>query len=155
MLGFDGAQSLDIVGPLEVFAVAERLFPASYSTEIVAPADGRFTTNSGIAIAPDRAISRCRGAIDTLVVAGGLGVHAAARDAALVRWVARAAERSRRVTSVCTGAFLLAEAGLLEGRRVTTHWASAGLLAERHPSLERRAGQHLRPRRRDLDLGRA
>ena len=135
-LGFDGVQSLDVVGPLEVFAVAERLFPGAYTTEIVAPADGRFTTNSGIAIAPDKAISGCRGAIDTLVVAGGRGVHAAARDAGLVRWIARAAGRSRRVTSVCTGAFLLAAAGLLDGRRVTTHWASAELLAERHPSLE-------------------
>ncbi len=85
---------------------------------------------------PDRSTHACRGAIDTLVVAGGLGVREALRDEALVRWVREAAGRSRRVTSVCTGAFLLAEAGLLDGRRVATHWGSADRLAKRYPALE-------------------
>jgi transcriptional regulator GlxA family with amidase domain len=70
------------------------------------------------------------------VVAGGRGVKAAVEDERLVAWLKAAAERSRRVTSVCTGAFLLAQAGLLEGRRVTTHWASCDELARRHPDVE-------------------
>ena len=124
LLAFPDAQSLDFVGPLEVFGIAERLAPGRYSVEVVAPSAEPFATNSGLTVAPDRSTAACRGPIDTLVVAGGLGVRAAMRDESLVRWVARAAERSRRVTSVCTGAFLLAEAGLLDGRRVATHWAS-------------------------------
>lgn len=135
LLAFPGAQTLDFVGPLEVFSTAERLRPGSYSTEVVAPAGKPLTTSSGLSVAPDRSTAACRGPIDTLVVAGGTGVREAVGDAALVRWVTRAAARSRRVTSVCTGAFLLAEAGLLDGRRATTHWASADRLRERHPGI--------------------
>ena len=91
---------------------------------------------SSVALYPDRTIDRCKGPIDTLLVAGGLGVHAAAEDTRLVSWVRAAAARSRRVGSVCTGAFLLAEAGLLDGRRATTHWASCDELARRHPEVE-------------------
>ena len=134
LVGFEDAQSLDFVGPLEVFGIAERLAPGRYSVggrgrRAAAP----FATNSGLGVAPDRSTRACRGPIDTLVVAGGAGVRAAVRDRSLVRWVARAAGRSRRVASVCTGAFLLAEAGLLDGRRAATHWASADRLAERYP----------------------
>ena len=135
LLAFPDAQSLDFVGPLEVFAIAERLSPGRYTTEVVAPGGRPFATNSGLNVAPHRSTRACTGAIDTLVVAGGQGVRAALRDNALVQWIGRAATRSRRVTSVCTGSFLLAEAGLLEGRRVATHWASAGRLAERHPGI--------------------
>jgi len=135
LLGFPDAQALDFTGPLEVFAIAERLSPGRYSTELVAPGGRPFAATSGLTVAPDRSTAACRGPIDTLVVAGGLGVRAAMRDESLVRWVARAAERSRRVASVCTGAFLLAEAGVLDGRHVATHWASAGQLAERYPEL--------------------
>ena len=135
LLGFPGAQTLDFAGPLEVFSTADRLGPGRYCTEVVAPAGSPFATSSGLAVTPDRATAACRGPIDTLVVAGGTGVRAAVDDAALLSWLKRAAGRSRRVTSVCTGAFLLAEAGLLDGRRATTHWASADRLAERHPTV--------------------
>ena len=134
LLGFDGAQTLDFVGPLEVFSTADRLGLGSYSTEVVAPGDG-FDTSSGLAVGA-RPASSVRGRIDTLLVAGGLGVGAAARDERLVRWVRGAAGRSRRTASVCTGAFLLARAGLLDGLRATTHWASAARLAEQHPEVD-------------------
>src|SRR5581483_9886480 len=80
--------------------------------------------------------ARCRGPIDTLIVAGGFGVQDAVEDDLLVGWVRSAARRSRRVASVCSGAFLLAAAGLLDGRRATTHWAYCGELARRHPEIE-------------------
>ena len=73
---------------------------------------------------------------DTLIVAGGRGVHAASRDARLIRWVQRHAANSRRVASVCTGAFLLAAAGLLDGRRVVTHWAHCNELGQQYPALQ-------------------
>jgi len=136
LVAYEGIQSLDLTGPLEVFSTAERLAPGRYRTEIVARGGLGFRTNSGLRLTPDRSTSACRGEIDTLVVAGGLGVRESARDEDLVRWLHSAAGRSRRVTSVCTGAFLLGAAGVLEGRRVTTHWASAERLAERHPDVE-------------------
>jgi transcriptional regulator GlxA family with amidase domain len=71
-----------------------------------------------------------------MIVAGGMGVRAAEGDVELIRWIRSAARRSRRVTSVCSGSFLLARAGLLEGKTVTTHWASTEELARLHPELE-------------------
>jgi transcriptional regulator GlxA family with amidase domain len=135
ILGFSGAQSLDLVGPLEVFHTAERLGAGRYSTEVVAPGGRPFATSSRLTLTPDRSTEACRGPIDTLVVAGGTGVRAAESDPGLMRWLERSSRRSRRIASVCTGAFLLAGAGLLDGRRATTHWASAERLAAEHPSV--------------------
>jgi transcriptional regulator GlxA family with amidase domain len=135
LLGFEGIQSLDLTGPLEVFSSATRLGVGSYDTEVVAPGAAGFSTSSGLRIAPDRSAGACRGPIDTLLVTGGQGVSAAAGDERLVRWLRGAAGRSRRVASVCTGAFLIARAGLLNGRRATTHWASAEQLAAEYPSV--------------------
>ena len=84
---FEDAQSLDFVGPLEVFGIAERLAPGRYSVEVVAPGAAPFVTNSGLTVTPDRSTRACRGPIDTLVVAGGQGVRAAVRDSSLVSWV--------------------------------------------------------------------
>jgi transcriptional regulator GlxA family with amidase domain len=81
-------------------------------------------------------LGNVRGPLDTLVVAGGTGTARALEDRALVGLVKRAAGRARRVASVCTGAFLLAEAGLLDGRRATTHWSACARLAARYPQLE-------------------
>jgi transcriptional regulator GlxA family with amidase domain len=136
IVGFEDAQSLDISGPLEVFDVAERLSAGRYEHRVVSP-DGRpFRTGSALKIAPDSGFEDVDGPIDTLVVAGGTGVAAAARNRDFVDLVALTAERSRRVASVCTGAFLLAAAGLLDGRRAATHWSSTDLLAERHPQID-------------------
>jgi transcriptional regulator GlxA family with amidase domain len=131
---FPGVQPLDVIGPAEVFRSAATLVAGAYSVEVVAREAGPVRTTS-VGLVADRALARCRGAIDTLVVAGGPGSRGAARDEATVAWVRAAAGRSRRVASVCTGAFVLARAGLLDGRRATTHWASCDRLAGSHPAV--------------------
>ena len=133
---YPGIQSLDVSGPVEVFATAgfER-DREEYRIEVASPDGAPVRTSSGLSIGAEHAVNAVRGDIDTLVVAGGRGVHAAIEDASFVAAVARLAKRSRRVTSVCTGAFVLAEAGLLDGKRATTHWASCELLAERFPTV--------------------
>jgi transcriptional regulator GlxA family with amidase domain len=132
---FDGVQSLDVTGPLEVFSAAGRIARDPYEIEIVAASPDAVRSGSGLKLVPDRAIGSVRGPIDTLLVAGG-HVEDAARDERLTRWIARAAGRSRRVGSVCSGAFILAAAGLLDGRRAATHWSSAGELGDRFPGVE-------------------
>jgi len=92
-------------------------------------------SSGGIALAPVVAPADHRATVDTLMVAGGRGVQAAERDAELIAWIRETAGRARRVTSVCTGAFLLARAGLLDGRRATTHWDSCALLSRRYPAV--------------------
>ncbi len=137
LVGFPDVQALDLTGPSEVFSLADRNTGGGrYAIELVGP-DGRgLVTSSGLKLVPHRAIDACRGPIDTLIVAGGRGTRAAARDEHLIGWLRLAARRSRRVTSVCTGAFLLARAGLLDGRRATTHWAACAALHRTYPSIE-------------------
>lgn len=130
---FDGVQALDVTGPLEVFSQASRLGGEAYDATLV----GRGArTTSGLVLGPVAGLDEAPREVDTLVVAGGLGVADAEHDAELVAWIRAAAGRARRVTSVCTGAFLLARAGLLDGRRATTHWATCELLARRFPAVE-------------------
>jgi transcriptional regulator GlxA family with amidase domain len=139
---FDGFQSLDLTGPLEVFAGAEThrryhgLAAPAYTTTVVASSVEPVRASSGLTVVPDAAITTLRRPIDTLVVAGGDGARGALADPVLMRGVARLAGRSRRVTSVCTGAFVLAEAGLLDGRRATTHWSRCAELAARYPRVQ-------------------
>jgi transcriptional regulator GlxA family with amidase domain len=134
LVAFDGLQALDLIGPNEVFSVAARLSEGAYSVEIVAPKRG-FRSWSGVRMEADGTLAACRGPIDTLVVAGGDGVRAAQEDERLIAWLRRAAPRSRRVASVCTGAFLLARAGLLDGREATTHWSECRDLARLYPGV--------------------
>jgi transcriptional regulator GlxA family with amidase domain len=134
---FDQVQILDVTGPTEVFSQAERASERpEYALELVAPQAGPVTTSSGVQLTAERSLDSCRGAIDTLVVAGGLGTRAAAQDEHLVSWLRLATRRSRRVASVCTGAFLLARAGVLDSRRATTHWAACPALARSYPSID-------------------
>jgi transcriptional regulator GlxA family with amidase domain len=139
---FEGVQSLDVTGPMEVFSAAQQLIAASGRRErgyrvTVASNDGApFETSSGLQIVPAAGLAQTSGEIDTLIVAGGPGSGKASADTELLAWLTWAAPRARRVASVCTGAFVLAAAGLLDGRRATTHWASARALARRHPSIE-------------------
>jgi transcriptional regulator GlxA family with amidase domain len=139
LVAFDDLQSLDLTGPLEVFNGAERYRAAhrldapAYRTTVAAPTSEPLRTSSGLTIVPDVGLHRVRGRVDTLIVAGGSGVEAAIADRRFVADVASVARRARRVTSVCSGAFVLAEAGLLDGRRATTHWSRCDELAERYP----------------------
>jgi len=137
VLCFPGVQMLDVTGPSEVFSIAERIRRSSYALELVSSAgDDEVEASSGLRLLPDCTIKEAAdGSIDTLVVAGGPGVEEALGDERLIGWVADAARRSRRVTSVCTGAFLLAEAGLLDGRRATTHWSACEALSSRYPKV--------------------
>ena len=144
LVAFPDVQILDVTGPGEVFSLADRaaraagsaaVGPAGYSLELVAPDAGELAASSGLRLVADRTLEACRGPIDTLIVAGGRGVQAAARDPRLTDWLRLAARRSRRVASVCTGAFLLARAGLLDGRRATTHWNACAALARHYPSV--------------------
>jgi transcriptional regulator GlxA family with amidase domain len=136
ILAFPGVQPLDVVGPAEVFSGADAIAGGAYEIEVVAQTpDPIMTRTSGYGLAPKTTTDRCRGPIDTLIVAGGVGVVEAAEDEALIRWIRSAARRSRRVASVCSGTFLLARAGLLEGKKVTTHWSACAELARRHPEL--------------------
>jgi transcriptional regulator GlxA family with amidase domain len=139
------AQILDVTGPLEVFSTTSRELrrrrrrgaaDPAYRCELAAPRAGPLVTSSRIAVVAERSLSQLRGAIGTLLVAGGRGVEPALHDRALIARLRTLAGRSERVASVCTGAFLLAEAGLLDGRRVTTHWASCDDLQARYPALE-------------------
>jgi len=134
IVAFPGVQTLDVTGPAEVLRAATKLHPPGYEVAVVAPEEGPLRTST-VAIVPDSCLSACSGAIDTLIVAGGTGTRRAEDDDALINWLRKTAGRSRRVTSVCTGAFLLAKAGLLDGRRATTHWASCADLAERYPAV--------------------
>ena len=131
---YPGVQPLDVVGPGEVFHAAARLDPPGYAVEFVAPEKGP-VGSSTVGLVADRSLRGCRGPIDTLIVAGGTGVVDASADPATVSWLRSAAARSRRVCSVCSGAFLLAEAGLLDGRRATTHWAGCERLAELYDAI--------------------
>ena len=130
---FDRAQSLDVTGPLEVLHHASALVEDGYRVDLV----GRSArTSSGLSLAPLVAPEALAGAeLDTLLVAGGEGAREAGHAGDLVPWIAASAGRARRVASVCTGAFLLARAGLLDGRRATTHWAWCATLARRHPMV--------------------
>jgi transcriptional regulator GlxA family with amidase domain len=124
---FDGVQSLDVSGPAEVFAMA------GHRVTTVSTEGGAVRTQGGLTLLPDGNLASVRGPIDTLVVAGGEGTPAAVADHELIAWLRRAAGCSRRVTSVCSGAFLLAEAGLLDGRTATTHWSVCDTLARLYP----------------------
>jgi transcriptional regulator GlxA family with amidase domain len=135
IVGFASAQILDITGPLEVFSSASRFLPIPrYETEIVSSDGGPVLSSSGLEFA-SAPIDEVVGAIDTLVVSGGRDMDLVAADTRLVASIRRLATQSRRVTSVCSGAFLLAAAGLLDGRRATTHWAECALLQRDYPAV--------------------
>ena len=132
-LAYDDVQSLDVTGPVEVFSMACRHVPGAYAVEVLTPGGADVRTSSGLRLGGTPLDEE---PLDTLVVAGGVGVRAAVADDDLVAWVRRASGRARRTASVCSGTFLLARAGLLDGRRATTHWDSCEELARRFPAID-------------------
>ncbi len=139
MLAFPGVQLLDVTGPMQIFAsaneaLAARAMPHRYALSLVA-AERLVLTSAGLGLVatPFRSVRR---AVDTVIVPGGAGVDAAMADRRLLAWIRRRAGVAQRTVSVCTGAFLLAKAGLLDRRSAATHWARSAELARCFPSID-------------------
>lgn len=135
---FDGMQTLDAVGPAEVFSTASKLRGGGYRLLVASPTGEPIRTDSGLTLGADAAlldVTDGADEADTLIVAGGIGTWQASQDRAVLDGIRRLAESARRVCSVCTGAFLLASCGLLAGRRATTHWSACGYLASEYPDI--------------------
>ena len=131
---FADAQILDVVGPLQMLSgVNDEQETPAYRLTILAERKGEIVTTSGVKLVADGAWTDLPKAIDTMIVAGGDGTVAAVRNTVLLRAVRTAAKRARRIVSVCSGSFILAQAGLLKGKRATTHWRSADDLARIFP----------------------
>jgi transcriptional regulator GlxA family with amidase domain len=139
VLAFPSVQLLDVTGPLQVFASANDLAVEArgeppYVLRVVAQGGQSVPTSAGLGIAAGP-LPTVRAALDTLIVAGGPGVQDAAADPGLVAWLRKRANHARRVASVCTGAFLLAASGVLDGRRAATHWSFCDELARCFPAV--------------------
>jgi transcriptional regulator GlxA family with amidase domain len=143
ILIFDGVEVLDFAGPFEVFS-RTRLVPgtesrrsddsAPFDVFTVAPLATTITATGGLRIEPRHSLASAPG-IDLLVVPGGFGTRALVDDEPVIEWIRVRARNAKLVTSVCTGALLLARAGLLRGRAATTHWGALDLLAQVDPSI--------------------
>lgn len=139
ILAFPLVQLLDVTGPLQVFATAnDQVAQAGgvppYTIQVIAQNGRSVKASAGLSITAT-ALSPVEAELDTLIIAGGPGIDAAAADPMLVDWVRGRASQARRVASVCTGAFLLATAGVLDGRRAATHWSLCAELARRFPAV--------------------
>ncbi|MEH2513374.1 transcriptional regulator GlxA family with amidase domain [Nitrobacteraceae bacterium AZCC 1564] len=139
VLAFPAVQLLDVSGPLQVFATANELAVGAggarpYAPRVVARGGKPVISSAGLELAT-HPLSRTQTSLDTLLIAGGPGVRAAAVDRTITDWVRKRAARARRTASVCTGAFLLAAAGVLDGRRATSHWRYCDELARRFPNI--------------------
>jgi transcriptional regulator GlxA family with amidase domain len=134
IVGFPDAEVLDITGPAEVFGMANQLLARqAYEVTLGAADPEPLPTSGGLRLCVDHGLDRLPAGLDTVVASGGDGTRSAARDPRVLGWLQRASPVARRMTSVCSGAFLLAAAGLLDGRRATTHWSVCDELARRFP----------------------
>lgn len=131
---FDGVEELDFVGPWEVFTMAAQL-SIDVHVETLARSEDPVRCAKGMRVLPDRAMGLEAG-IDVLLVPGGQGTRRAVEDPAMIDWLRGVAPRCEWVSSVCTGALLLCEAGQAGGRRVTTHWSFVDSLRRRYPNTE-------------------
>ncbi|VFU07720.1 conserved protein of unknown function [Methylocella tundrae] len=144
ILAMPGVQLLDVSGPLDVFAEANaQSGREAYRLRVVASIDGPIRSSSGIQVLADLVVGQPAAPSDTLLIAGAPGLAEARFELSTLEWVRSEALAARRYGSVCTGAFLLAAAGLLDGRRVTTHWAAAKKVGFRLSGDSRRGGRHL------------
>jgi transcriptional regulator GlxA family with amidase domain len=140
-LAAPGTQILDVTGPFQVFVRAGEIHLREHPSQqppykVVLASTTRHkpvATSCGLMLTASETFRSLRGPVDTLLVAGGRGLEKAARDPGLLAWLCASARRVRRIGSICTGAFLLASAGLLDGKRVTTHWQWTAELAQRCP----------------------
>ncbi len=123
-------QILDVTGPLEVFSNI-----SDYEVTLVESEDGKLLSGNGIGLSGAVPRENISGQIDTLVIVGGPGAESGAYDESYVRWIADTAKQARRVASVCTGAFPLAAAGLLDGKQAVTHWKFCDRLAREYPKV--------------------
>jgi transcriptional regulator GlxA family with amidase domain len=131
IIGPPPVQVLDVTGPLEVFSNAP-----NYEIQLANPGLERtLQTNRGVVLADATPLADVHGPIDTLVIAGGPGAECGSYDPNFINWIAKVARQSRRVASICTGAFLLAEAGLLNGKQAVTHWSFCDRLAREYPKV--------------------
>lgn len=133
ILGFSGVQALEAVGPYDVFTHAAQLTEGGYRVTIASITGEPATTVSGLTLAS--AAMPEPEAIDTLVLPGGAGVHAARSNPETMVGIKAASRRARRILAVCTGAFFAAQAGLLDGHRATTHWSEADRLSREFPTV--------------------
>jgi transcriptional regulator GlxA family with amidase domain len=140
LIGFDGVMALDLVGPIDAFTSAmieegDGVSRPCYETVIIG-LDGKcFSSESGVLFKPHTTLRQAP-ALDTLIIPGGRGLRKPKTQAVVAEWVKSRAAKIRRIASVCTGVYGLAAAGLLEGRRVTTHWRHARDVAQRFPNLK-------------------
>jgi transcriptional regulator GlxA family with amidase domain len=142
MLGFADCQILDVTGPLEILASANELNPDApppYEIVLVAEEAGALTTTAGVSLIAHRAYrdvtAKEMAGVHTFMVAGGNGTLKALRTPGLIAFVKRAAKAAKRVTSVCSGSAILAEAGLLDGKRATSHWNAVESIARAYPQV--------------------
>ena len=149
LLAYDDMQALDLTGPLDVFGAANALASGMppYDLHVIGVHAGAVHAENGLAILPACSIDDAP-PLDTLLIPGGIGSRLGHADPRLLAWLRRQAETARRVVSVCTGAYMLAATGLLDGRRVATHWRYAEDLARRFPAI------HVEPERLFLRDGR-
>jgi transcriptional regulator GlxA family with amidase domain len=138
IIGYDGVQALDVIGPSDAFSLASAHLAKGSAYEVVVLGLSRrtFVCESGIAIRPHRLLESAP-PLDTVIVPGGRGVRLEpAINRRIADWLRRRADGIRRVTSICTGIYALAPTGLLDGRRVTTHWRFTSEIGQRYPRLQ-------------------
>src|ERR1700722_3006100 len=133
VLIFPDFQILDAAGPIGAFEIAARYVPGAYDLRVIAAEAGPVRSSSGVAMTAEVFDAAPR--LDTLVISGGEGSRAPALDEHVLGFVRQAAASARRTTSVCSGAYILAAAGLLDGRRATTHWNRSRDFARRFPKV--------------------